>query len=233
LLCRALRTFYQLRSREGNFTDALTYAEEACNCVAVAYNPVHPKVQDAASTLIDCLIYKGDLCNAELFAQMTLDSLKDPQNGLNQQSEAVTKGCHDLANVITTQGGDLVKAEKLARESLRIRVLINSNSPPVGVSACILASILRIQGKLSAETKELLERSLANSIQNYGPDGTNTATDHVNFGIFYRELADKQQTVSTRREHLRLSEIKIKEALRIYTKIFGPEDPRTLQISSL
>jgi tetratricopeptide (TPR) repeat protein len=42
LLCGALNKFYSLRSDEGNFADALHYAEEAYNCVAVAYNPVHP-----------------------------------------------------------------------------------------------------------------------------------------------------------------------------------------------
>jgi hypothetical protein len=95
LLCRALRTFYEIRREEDNHADALTFAEEAYGCVAVAYNPVHPKVQKAASALIECLTDKGDLCNAELFAQMTLDSLKDPQNGLDQQSEAVANCYND------------------------------------------------------------------------------------------------------------------------------------------
>jgi hypothetical protein len=85
------------------------------NCAAVAYNPVHPKVQNAAGTLIECLTRKGDLCKAELFAQMTFDSLKDPQNGLDQQSEAVARGYYDITKVITDQRGDMVKAEMLAR----------------------------------------------------------------------------------------------------------------------
>jgi hypothetical protein len=72
LLYETLSKFYHLRKAEGNCTDALIFAEEAYDCAAVTYNPVHPKVQDAASTLIECLTLKGDLCNAELFAQ------KDP-----------------------------------------------------------------------------------------------------------------------------------------------------------
>jgi hypothetical protein len=232
LLCGALNTFYNLRSREGNYTDALPFAEEVYNCFAVAYNPVHPKVQSAASTLIECLTCKGDLCKAELFAQMTLDSLKDPNNGLDQQSEAVAKGYYDLANVIMVQKGDLVKAEKLVRESLRIRVLINSNNNFAENSISLLASILMIQGKLGSETKELFEQSLAISIRNYGPDGTNTAIDHFNFGIYNRQLASKQQTISKRKEYFSLSEIEFKEALRIYTKVYGLDDPKTLQYSS-
>jgi hypothetical protein len=163
---------------------------------------------------------------------MTLDSLKDPQNGLDQQSEAVATGYYDLADAIITQGGDMEKAEKLARESLRIRVLINSNSVHVPYSVNLLASNLRMQGRLGYETMELFEQSLAINIRNYGPDGTFTATAHFNFGIYYRELAEIQQTVITRKEPLLLSEIKIKEALRIYTKIFGFDDPRTLEFST-
>jgi tetratricopeptide (TPR) repeat protein len=192
LLCGDLRTFYRLRKSEGNYPDALTFAEEAYNCAAVAYNPVHPKVQNAASALIDCLTDKGDLCKAELYAQMTLDSLRDPQNRLDQQSEAVAKGYHGLANVIFEQRGDMEKAEMLARESLRIRVLINNNDGFLGNSINLLSGILRIQSKLGSETKELFEQSLAISIRNYGPDGINTAIDHLNFGIYYRILAEEQ-----------------------------------------
>jgi hypothetical protein len=64
---------------------------------------VHPKVQEAAGTLIECLINKGDLYNAERFAEATLDSLKDPANGLDQESEEVAKGYYNLANVIVQQ----------------------------------------------------------------------------------------------------------------------------------
>jgi hypothetical protein len=63
------------------------------------------------------VLFKGDLCNAELYAQMKLDSLKDPRNGLDQQSEAVARGYYDLASVIKEQRGDMVEAEKLIRES--------------------------------------------------------------------------------------------------------------------
>jgi hypothetical protein len=45
-------------------------------------------VQKAASMVIECFMFKGDFDHAEIFAQMTLDSLKDPGNGLDQQSEA-------------------------------------------------------------------------------------------------------------------------------------------------
>jgi hypothetical protein len=60
---------------QGNNDDAIAFAEKAYNCAAITYNPVHPDVQEAAGTFIDCLIHKGDLSNAELYAQVTLDNL--------------------------------------------------------------------------------------------------------------------------------------------------------------
>lgn len=44
LLCRILRTCYELKIFQGKFNEALIFVEEAYNCVAIAYNPVHPKV---------------------------------------------------------------------------------------------------------------------------------------------------------------------------------------------
>jgi tetratricopeptide (TPR) repeat protein len=149
-VCRALKSFYMLRRDQGNYDEALTFAEEAYNCVAIAYNPVHPEVQNAASTLIECLIIKGDFGHAETFAQMTLDSLKDPGNGLDQQSEAVANGYCDLGRVISQQKGDFVKAEKLVRESLRIRSHLHvARHQFIGVTVGLLASILQAQGKQS------------------------------------------------------------------------------------
>ncbi len=88
------------------------------------------------------------------------------------------------------------------------------------------------QSKLGSETKELLEQTLAIGIRDYGPDGDRTAIGRYNLGIFYRMLAEVQHTAEIRKENLHLSESMIKEALRIYAKIFGPDDPRTINASS-
>jgi tetratricopeptide (TPR) repeat protein len=78
LLNNALIGVYEIYGIEGNYDEALIFVEEAYNCVAVTYNPVHPKVQKAAGSLIECLINTGDFDHAETFAQLTLESLKDP-----------------------------------------------------------------------------------------------------------------------------------------------------------
>lgn len=233
LLRKAFRTFYALRRDQGNYVDALTFAEEKYNCVAVVYNPVHPEVQEAASQLIECLTLKGDLYNAERFAQATLDSLKDPKNGLDQQGKDVSDGNYNLASVIYKQKSDLVKAEMLSRESHRIlSQLYNHDHQSLGSRWSQLASILQAQGKLGCETKELFERSLALETKHSGPDGDIIAVAIANLGNFYNQLADSQQTAVTKRNYLRLSICKYKEAVRIYTKIHGPENSMTIKLSS-
>jgi hypothetical protein len=88
------------------------------------------------------------------------------------------------------------------------------------------------QGNLSNETKELHEHSLAICTKYEGPDGVNTAIASMKLGSFYYQLADTQRSAETRREHLYLSQSNYKEAVRIYTKAFGPDHPRTIQVSS-
>jgi hypothetical protein len=44
-LCGTLKQFSMLHLNLKDFAKALPFAEEAYNCLAVAYNPVHPKVQ--------------------------------------------------------------------------------------------------------------------------------------------------------------------------------------------
>lgn len=159
LLGSALELNKQLQAIEGNHEEALIFAEEAYDVFPVFYNPVHPKVQEAAGMLIRCLINTNDLYNAERYAEATLDSLKDPANGMDQESEIVATGYYNLADVIAKQKGDFVKGKMLERESLRIRTQLYSNEDISSIR--LLASILFLQGKLGDETKELYERLLA------------------------------------------------------------------------
>jgi hypothetical protein len=212
---------------------ALHFAEEAYNCVAIAYNSVHPQVQKAAGVLIDCLIHKGDLYDAERFAQVTLESLKDPANSVDQKSEAVAVGYYNLGMVICKQEGDLVRAEMLVSESLRIRAQLHgSDHHHMGESIGLLASIFRKQGNLGDEVKELFERSLAIYVKDEGPDGINTSIGNTNLGLFHHELAGTCSFADERKEHLRLSRSYYTGALRISRKIFGPDHHNTIEAAS-
>jgi tetratricopeptide (TPR) repeat protein len=190
-------------------------------------------VQEAAGILIDILIMKGDLYDAERYAQVTYSNLRDKKNGIDQESKAVAVGAYNLANVIYEQKGDLVKAEELARESLRIRTLIyGNNESTVDVCYDLLANILNAQGKFGNETRKLYERSLAISIRYEGPDGFNTAIGHYNIATFYHKLANIQPTVDLKRAQLLLAKSHFVEVRRIRSKIDGPTHPNTINVSS-
>lgn len=238
LLCDALGAYSDLRSIQGRCDEAVVFAEQAYDVVAIAYNPVHPKVQEAAGTLIRLLSRKGGLSNyydAERFAEAVLSSLKDPKNGVNQESEEVAQGYYDLGNVIYLQGRDHLKAEALIRESLRIRSLLFDNEHQnVGLCVGILASILRAQGNLGNETKEFMERSLAIDRKHFGPDGVNTAISTARIAAFYHQLAETTpQSPDSKKYILRLSETSCKEALRINMKTRGPNHSGTKKVLSL
>jgi hypothetical protein len=104
MIFNALRTYCDLRLGQGNILDALTFAEDGYNFVVEAYDPLHPQVQEAAGVLINILIWKGDLFDAERYAQVTYSNLRDKKNGMDQESEA-----YNLANVILQQKGDMIK----------------------------------------------------------------------------------------------------------------------------
>jgi tetratricopeptide (TPR) repeat protein len=233
LLLKAFTNYCTLMIAQSDFAGALPFAEEAYNCVAIAYNPVHPQVQEAAGTLIDCLMHKGELYDAERFSQLTLDSLKDPANEVDQESEAVAKGYYNLGNVLKKQKEDVVRAEMLARESLRIRTQLYGNDHPhVGNSIGLLAEILRKQGNLGNEVKEMFERSLAIDVKQQGPDGVNTSIGNKNLGVFHDQLAETDLSTDERKEHLRLSVSYYTEALRINANIFGPDHHDTINAAS-
>jgi tetratricopeptide (TPR) repeat protein len=137
MLIEALRIYYELTTDQNNYDGALIFAKESYDFAAITYDPAHSELQTAAG-----LIHKGDHDDAETFAQLTLESLKDPANKLDQESEAVAKGYFDLGNVINQLKTDFVKAEMLVRESLRIRTrLFHSNHIYIGINADLLAII--------------------------------------------------------------------------------------------
>jgi hypothetical protein len=152
---------------------------------------------------------------------------------IDQESELVANGAYNLANVLHRQDRDLMKAEELARESLRIRTLIHdSNYNTVDLSCNLLARILSAQGKLGDETRRLYERSLAICIRNKGPDGLNAANGNFYIGDLHNKLARNQSTLSAMRIHLLLAKFHFIEAQRIWSKIYGPTHPNTVGISS-
>jgi tetratricopeptide (TPR) repeat protein len=187
----ALSVYVNLRQRQGDFSSAVLFAEEAYNLVVDVFDPGHPQVQEAAGWLINCLIQKCDLFNAERFAEQTYANLRDTKNGMDYKGEIVAEGAHNLADVICRQeDGDLIKAEGLAREAIRIiDKLFGSDDSRVAGSYLLLARILQKQGKFGDETKEFYERSLAIHIRTQGQNGSNIAISNFAIGRFYHQFA--------------------------------------------
>jgi hypothetical protein len=152
---------------------------------------------------------------------------------MDQEGEEMAQGAFNLADVIYRQAGDLVNAEKLARESLRIRSKIfEKDSAVMCGSYHLLANILRVQSKLGDETKGLYDRSLRISIINEGKDASITAIRTMNFGLFYVELANIQPTAPLRREQLLQAKSHIFEGNRIFLKLYGPMHPTSINSAS-
>jgi hypothetical protein len=229
----ALVSYSNLREIQGDSSGAVAFAEEAYNLVVEAYDPVHPQVQQAAGILIRTLIWKGDLFDAERYAQVTYGNLRDKKNGMDQEGDEMATGAFNLASVILHQNGDLIRAEVLARESLRIRSLINDdNDQRVGGDCNLLANVLRVQGQLGDETRRLYERYLAISIRGEGPDGRNTATGHNSLGSFSLQIAREVTTVSLKQTQLLLAKSHYEETLRISSKIYGHTHSETDRVIS-
>jgi tetratricopeptide (TPR) repeat protein len=236
MIFAALHTYCILRERQGNLSDALNYAEEGYNVVVEAYDPVHPLVQKAAGVSINILIVKGDFYDAERFAKVTYENLRDKKNGMNQEGEEMAMGGYNLARIILLQKGDLIKAEKFAKESLVIRSQLYSSDTiicnnKVADSCTLLANILKAQDNFGDETKGLYERSLAISIKNGELDGA--AIDNKNIALFHHELAEKSSTGDVKLTQLHLAKSHYEEAVGILAKMHGLNHPNTVQSKSL
>lgn len=174
----------------------------------------------------------GNYFDASRYAEITYSNLRDKKNGMDQESEMFAEGSLNLAHVIYKQKGDLLKAEKLARDALRIRtVLYGSDHHSVGLCCDMLSGILLSQEKLGDETRVLFRRFLDISIINDGRDGLNTAIANTNNGEFYRRLAGIKTTDDAEAQLL-LAKNHFAEGLRIYSKIFSPTHPKALQAES-
>jgi hypothetical protein len=183
--------------------------------------------------LISSLINQGDLLNAGRFAEQTYQNLKDIKNGMDQEGEEVADGAFNLADVILRQdNGDLIKAEKLARESLRIRTRLHgSHYRTVGISGALLGRILLIQCRYGDETTEQFERSLAILVMNEGLDGPDTAVANTDMGNFHYQLGMTQSEMSIKRAQLLLAKSYAEEGARIIRKLQNPTHPNTVSAS--
>jgi phage gp46-like protein len=98
----------------------------------------------------------------------------------------------------------------------------------VAVTCILLARILQSEKNFGNETKNLLEQALANFIKNEGVDGVNVAGGNCSMGQFFLMVAMIQSTVDAKKTQLLLAKSYQSEALRIETKLYGPNHPNTI-----
>lgn len=173
----------------------------------------------------------GNLFDAERYASITYQNLKDKKNGMDQNGAAVAQGAHNLANVIyqqhqkRTNFEELAKAEELAREAVRIRSLIHDSEHEIlGDSCNLLAHILQSQGKVD-EPRELFERYIAISIRNEGADGNSVGVGNTHIGRFYFFLSLLRANADRKKDYLLKAKVYFQEGFRIAKITSSPTHP--------
>jgi hypothetical protein len=137
----------------------VAFAEEAYNHVVITYDCVHPQVQQAAVLLINCLLHKGESLrstdglneqevfriyfDAQRYAEFTYMNLRDSKYRKHQKVEYLAQSAYILADVLYRRGENLIKAEKLGRESLRLSTSLTD----IGGSCLLVARTLQAQKK--------------------------------------------------------------------------------------
>lgn len=166
-ICQILRVYSCLRRSQGRCKEAVAMAEEAYITVSEAHCPEHPKVQESAAELIDCLIFAKEFSNAEAYARITYESLTDPRCGIDQNSEQVARGMQQLAHVLLLMIQNdkeaspviLIEAEKLIRQScVVVEKLFGKNTPNLALCLDTFGKILVERGTFTEETRDAFMR---------------------------------------------------------------------------
>jgi hypothetical protein len=103
----------------------------------------------------------------------------------------------------------------------------------IAVSCDLLAVILRIERNFGEEARESCERCLSLPIKNEGPVGGNTANGNYNLVLYYLQVASNQATANSKRNFPILAQSYSEEAIRIWSKIYGPTHKTTIDAVSV
>ena len=230
-----LKKLSALRRQQYQLSEAMELCEEAYIIVSRAHGPAHPLVQDAAAELIECLIQLERFPQAEAYARITYESMIDPRNGIDPESDGVARGMQQLAYVCSRMAGegheaapDLIEeAHELIRKACRI--MEELSSPNLAICLETLGEVLIARGILTDETKGIFERVLAIYVDREGGGGHGTIQSLTSLGEFHVHLAS---TLPIGRE--RIQEVQIAKALnedyaKMVTKIYGSDSVRMLE----
>ena len=179
----------------------------------------HPLVNKVAAEYTNCLLESGDVKKAVKYVEEAYSScgidFVDPED--------VDKA--ELAFYV----GKIYNADKefeYAERALRATLVWYERVHGVDhtlTGQCLdqLGIALMGQNKLGDETKAVLHRALDIFLLNLGPDAQLVGAANESLGVFYEM---RGEIVQARRF--------FKEALRIYTKVLGPEHPNTVNVKT-
>ena len=160
-----------LKSGEG-----AKYAEEAYTLASNQYGPEHPRVQSAATCLIDCCVATGNIVDAERFARINYECLNDLNSNTDRKSRVFANAKIQLAVIwLSTRseqrdGGSEAaeEAEALAREACDIiEAMERGENAVVSVtnflsnSYAILAEVMVARGEKYSEVEKIYLRALS------------------------------------------------------------------------
>jgi hypothetical protein len=242
ILYSAMRTRGQNLRYQATFDDsnvtlnkAKAVFEEAYILVSEAYSLDNPMALEAADCLNKCLIELGEFYDAERYSRMSYECLTRP---IDTESLDVANAAESLADVIYQlflckglEGGDIVEAEMLARKSLRI-LEATFGSDDICTIKVLLSNILQIRGDRNNERKALLEQCLAYQLKRYGGDVGNVAKLNEGLANLHRDISYSLPLGEARTEQFRIALAYINEAVRIISKMKGPNHPKTLEYKS-
>ena len=113
-------------------------------------------------------------------------------------------------------------AERVLRATLvwyeRVHGVNHNNT---GECVTVLGAALLSQDKFDDETRAVIQRSLYIHLLNLGPDAKNVGIANHSLGVFHEKRGD-----------FVLAKPFYKEALRIYTKVQGPDHPETVGVKN-
>jgi tetratricopeptide (TPR) repeat protein len=154
--------------------DGANFAEEAYNLASEEFGPEHPEVHEAATILINIYQDTGNFVDAERFARINYESLNDPNNNVDRESDLFALGKNQVARLwlLTPPnqriGGEQAaeEAETLSREACAIFEGLEMNgandpmSSQLGLTLTTLAEIMMVRDKVTPEVEGILHRAL-------------------------------------------------------------------------
>ena len=234
----ALKKYGSLRRLQHRLTEAMKLCEEAYVVVSGVHGPDHPLVQDAAAELIECLILAGEYSQAEAYSRITYESLIDPCNRIDLESEEVARGMQQLAHLCINmaRGGhvaavDLIKeAEWLIKRACNIiENLHGPASPNLAICLETFGQVLVCSDIFTEETRLIFERVLAIYSECEGGNGHGTLQALGSLGDFYYELGNTMHPGDGRNVEYEKSIGVFEEAACMGAAIYGSDEKRTLK----